>query len=179
MSLVGDQWVYVASCPSLPHLVKIGASTDCDQRESQLSDGMPAPFKIEKKWKVDDAMSVEKALHHSLDVCRVASNQEFFGMSIAQAIRAVSNVLRTGKFEEVTFDKSSARKMRGFKSIGRLIRYERLRQGLTQRQISLTTSTSLRLVGEIESGKATAQIGKVLKIMDVLRISTFCETQNV
>jgi len=84
MSLVGtDQWVYVASCPSLPHIVKIGSSIDCDQR------------------------------------------------------------------------------------------------GATQRQVALTTGTSLRLVGEIERGKSTAQIGKVMKIMDVLKISMFCETQSI
>ncbi|MEM8711119.1 MAG: helix-turn-helix transcriptional regulator [Planctomycetota bacterium] len=50
--------------------------------------------------------------------------------------------------------------------LGELIREERKRQGLRQPDLAAAAGTSVRFIVEIERGKPTAQIGKV---MDVLR----------
>lgn len=50
--------------------------------------------------------------------------------------------------------------------LGALIRRERKAQGLRQPDLAAAAGTSVRFIVEVEAGKATAQIGKVL---DVLR----------
>ena len=53
-------------------------------------------------------------------------------------------------------------------NIGEWIKQERKRQGLTQKQLSGLLGISERLVGELERGKPTAEIGKVLHILNGL-----------
>jgi y4mF family transcriptional regulator len=50
--------------------------------------------------------------------------------------------------------------------LGAIIKHERKAQGLRQPDLAAAAGTSIRFIVEIEAGKETAQIGKVL---DVLR----------
>jgi len=52
--------------------------------------------------------------------------------------------------------------------IGELIRRERRRQGLTIEQISVVSGVGRRAISEIERGKPTAEIGKVLALIGAL-----------
>lgn len=52
--------------------------------------------------------------------------------------------------------------------IGRTIREARKRDGLTQAEVALAAGVGLRFIGELEGGKATAQIGKILQVLAVL-----------
>jgi len=54
--------------------------------------------------------------------------------------------------------------------IGKLIRDTRKRLGVTQRDLALTSGTGLRFVIDLEKGKETCQIGKVLTILNTLGI---------
>ncbi len=54
--------------------------------------------------------------------------------------------------------------------IGRLIRETRKGLGVTQRALALTSGTGLRFIIELEKGKETAEIGKVLTILQTLGI---------
>jgi y4mF family transcriptional regulator len=54
--------------------------------------------------------------------------------------------------------------------IGRLVRETRKSLGVTQRALALTSGTGLRFIVELESGKETAEIGKVLTILQTLGI---------
>lgn len=49
--------------------------------------------------------------------------------------------------------------------LGALIRAERKAQGLRQPDLAAAAGTSVRLVVEVERGKPTAQVGKVLELM--------------
>lgn len=49
--------------------------------------------------------------------------------------------------------------------LGALIRSERKAQGLRQPDLAAAAGTSVRLVVEVERGKPTAQVGKVLELM--------------
>lgn len=60
----------------------------------------------------------------------------------------------------------------GVRELGQLIRDARKLRGMTQRDLALWTNTSQKFVSEIEKGKETAQIGKVLLLMRVLDIGT-------
>ena len=55
-------------------------------------------------------------------------------------------------------------------TIGKLVRDTRKRLGVTQRALALTSGTGLRFVIDLEKGKATCQIGKVLTILHTLGI---------
>jgi y4mF family transcriptional regulator len=54
--------------------------------------------------------------------------------------------------------------------IGELVREGRKRLGVTQRDLALTSGTGLRFIIELEKGKETCQIGKVLTVLQTLGI---------
>jgi y4mF family transcriptional regulator len=54
--------------------------------------------------------------------------------------------------------------------IGQAIRATRKQQGLTQSELALTANTAQRFISELERGKATCQIGKVLDVTAALGI---------
>ena len=54
--------------------------------------------------------------------------------------------------------------------IGERIRGTRKALGLTQEQLALTAGTGLRFIVDLEKGKPTCQIGKVLTVMSTLGI---------
>jgi HTH-type transcriptional regulator/antitoxin HipB len=53
---------------------------------------------------------------------------------------------------------------------GALIRATRKGLGVTQRDLALTSGTGLRFVVDLERGKETCEIGKVLTILQTLGI---------
>ena len=54
--------------------------------------------------------------------------------------------------------------------IGARIRAERKRQGVTQLELSQAADVGRRFVVELENGKDTVQVGKMLKVLDILGI---------
>ena len=55
-------------------------------------------------------------------------------------------------------------------NIGSYIRTVRKELEVTQRDLALTAGTGLRFIIDLENGKPTCQIGKTLKILQVLGI---------
>ncbi len=55
-------------------------------------------------------------------------------------------------------------------AIGQIIRENRKRLGVTQKDLALTSGTGLRFVIDLEKGKETCQIGKVLTVLQTLGI---------
>ena len=56
------------------------------------------------------------------------------------------------------------------KNIGHYIRRVRKQLGVTQRDLALTAGTGVRFIIDLENGKPTCQIGKVLQVLQVLGI---------
>ena len=54
--------------------------------------------------------------------------------------------------------------------IGAHIRSIRKAQGLTQAELALTANTGPRFISDLENGKPTCQIGKMLDVVDCLGI---------
>jgi len=54
--------------------------------------------------------------------------------------------------------------------IGELIRDTRKNLGVTQKDLALTSGTGLRFIIDLEKGKETCEIGKVLAILNTLGI---------
>jgi HTH-type transcriptional regulator/antitoxin HipB len=55
-------------------------------------------------------------------------------------------------------------------NIGQIVRQVRKKLGVTQSDLALTAGTGLRFIIELEKGKPTCQIGKVLQVLLVLGI---------
>ncbi len=55
--------------------------------------------------------------------------------------------------------------------LGTLIRQVRKHQGITQEDLSALAGVGPRLIGEIERGKPTAEIGKVLQLLRALGLT--------
>ena len=54
--------------------------------------------------------------------------------------------------------------------VGEFIKAARQQIGVTQRSLALTSGTGLRFIIELEKGKPTCQVGKVLAVMNTLGI---------
>lgn len=57
------------------------------------------------------------------------------------------------------------------KEIGLIIQKNRKSQGMTQSQLAMACGTGIRFIVDIEAGKETCQIGKVLMVLQMLGIS--------
>lgn len=60
-------------------------------------------------------------------------------------------------------------------TLGLAIEAERKRRRLTQTQLADLTHTSINFVSQVERGKKTAQIGKVLDILQILGLQLVIE----
>lgn len=54
--------------------------------------------------------------------------------------------------------------------IGNLVKKARKNMGITQKGLALTAGTGIRFIIELEKGKDTAQLGKVLNVLRTLGI---------
>lgn len=57
--------------------------------------------------------------------------------------------------------------------LGKILRAKRKAQGLTQMDVAGHCGLSQRFISEVERGKATAEIGKVLFLLNALGIDLF------
>lgn len=55
--------------------------------------------------------------------------------------------------------------------IGRIVKSTRKKLGVTQRNLALTSGTGLRFIIELEQGKPTCQLEKVLTVLRTLGVT--------
>lgn len=61
-------------------------------------------------------------------------------------------------------------------ALAHLIRAARLQQGFTRDELANATGLSPKFISQVEAGKPTAQIGKVLLLLGELGVSLFAQT---
>lgn len=54
------------------------------------------------------------------------------------------------------------------KEVGKIVKDTRKKLGVTQRNLALTSGTGLRFIIELEQGKSTCQLEKVLTVLRTL-----------
>ncbi len=59
--------------------------------------------------------------------------------------------------------------------IGRIVKSTRKKLGVTQRNLALTSGTGLRFIIELEQGKPTCQLEKVLTVLRTLGVNLIIE----
>ena len=57
-------------------------------------------------------------------------------------------------------------------TIGELVKNTRKTMGVTQKDLAMTSGTGLRFIVDMEKGKPTCQLGKVLTVLHTLGIKT-------
>jgi y4mF family transcriptional regulator len=60
----------------------------------------------------------------------------------------------------------------GMEELGQAIKQVRKLRGLTQQELAMRTNTSEKFISNVENGKDTAQLGKVLLLVRVLDMGT-------
>lgn len=72
----------------------------------------------------------------------------------------------------------NAQRVKSTKDLGGLLRKKRKDQGLTQAQVAEYCGLSPRFVSEVERGKASAEIGKVLYLLETLGVDLIVDTRD-
>ena len=57
--------------------------------------------------------------------------------------------------------------------IGKLVQTERKRQGVTQMQLAGMAGTGIRFISDLENGKGTIQVQKLLNVLHTLGLGLF------
>jgi y4mF family transcriptional regulator len=60
--------------------------------------------------------------------------------------------------------------------LGRAIRAERQKLGLTQGDLAAASGVSLRFISELERGRTTAGVGRVLRVLKMLGLAVVLES---
>jgi y4mF family transcriptional regulator len=63
-------------------------------------------------------------------------------------------------------------------ALGRTVRTLRKTLGITQPQLALTSGTGLRFIVDLEKGKPTCQVGKILQVLRTLGAAVVVETSE-
>lgn len=69
-------------------------------------------------------------------------------------------------------------KIQSVADFGTLIREERRRQGLTQTDLAEYCGVGINFVSEVERGKTTAEMGKALKLAEMLGLDILLERRE-
>lgn len=94
-----DEIVYVLINEAMPNIVKVGKTSNLEQRMRSLdSTGVPLPFECFYAARVNNAHFVEKQLHNAFLDSRVRKNREFFEIAPDRIVAA----LKIAELEEVT-----------------------------------------------------------------------------
>lgn len=74
------------------------------------------------------------------------------------------------KQQKTRSSKKSTRSNNSSDLLGQIIRQERRKRSLTQTALGDLSGTSINFISQVEAGKETAHIGKVLKVLQVLGV---------
>lgn len=65
------------------------------------------------------------------------------------------------------------KKLRTAADIGQLVRETRKAQGISQEQLAGVAGTGIRLVSDLENGKGTIQVDKMIKVVEALGLGIY------
>jgi len=114
--------IYVLTNPVMPDLIKIGRTTNLEERLRSLSShtGVPVPFEVYFACTVADATKVEKSVHDAFGDHRINQRREFFRINPERVISvlqlvAINDVTPSADIvedaeEQKTLDKERSRR---------------------------------------------------------------------
>lgn len=135
--------------------VKIGRSENVVGRLASIQVGYPRRLQILGTVETDDCVSLELELHLMFDHSRLQG--EWFDIDGGLAVEALTSGFQS--FERTVYTPSH---------ISETLRLRRKYLGLTQGELATLVGVSRNWVSEMEKGKDTVEIGKVLTIINAL-----------
>jgi hypothetical protein len=87
--IVAKGFVYIFSNASMPGLLKVGftAKVPTERAMELNTTGVPSPFQVEYYCLVEEAATLEAAIHRELAPARQNADREFFRLSLDAAIK--------------------------------------------------------------------------------------------
>lgn len=82
--------------------------------------------------------------------------------------RSVNFMVAEGGLDVIKYRSVNWREPMTVKEIGEIVRKSRKEQNLTQPQLAMACGTGVRFIVDLEAGKETCQIGKVLNVIQML-----------
>ena len=153
----------------MPGIIKIGYTTKTiNQRTTELcsSAGVPGSFDVFTCWEVFDPQKVEHKVHSALNAFRISPDKEFFEIRPSVAKEHIEKMMAS---DTLLGNNPLAKTIvSDAKSLGTFIRERRKQNGMTQRDLSKIAGTGLRFIIDVEKGKTTSQIGKILGLIESL-----------
>ena len=115
--------VYILTNPVIPDLIKVGRTTNLEERVRSLSShsGVPVPFEVYYACVVNDSAKVEKHIHDGFGDHRVNPRREFFRinpervLSILKLVE-IDNITPTADYVADYEEQQSLNKERGRRS---------------------------------------------------------------
>jgi y4mF family transcriptional regulator len=80
-------------------------------------------------------------------------------------------------YEESSFEARSGDRVRTVHDVGAIVRKQRKRQGLTQLDLAGLGNTGNRFIVDLEAGKPTVQLQKVIDMLDLLGIDVLLKSR--
>lgn len=170
-----DGFIYILTHKRMPGLVKIGlTTTTVEERVASINSatGVPGKFDVFYSVAVSDVQAIETNIHRRLGRYRYKSNKEFFELKPEVARQYVDGTIAK-VMDDIDAYKEPARlqtlqPVADCAALGRMLRQRRREQRLRQGDLAKKAGVGARLVVDIERGKPTTQVGKVLRLLNVL-----------
>lgn len=172
--MINQRYVYIAKNPLMTGFCKIGCSKDSEKRMKSLY----GEWKLHKEWEVEDGFKIETRVKELMRPLR-AHGHELFNCPLSYLEDVVERVIYENQelvFEDekvIEIPEDSIILKGNMETVGKIIREVRKKQGLTQPQLAGACRVGTRLIVDIEKGKLTCQIGKVLHIIKMLGIHIY------
>ena len=172
--------IYILTHSRMPGLVKIGhTTTNVDQRIAEINAGagVPGKFKVFYSFHLSDPQRVESVIHSKLRPFRHVTNKEFFELKPAVAREYVKRIIEDSEFG-IQFDQSEMTIVSDTKRLGGLFKAHRKKKKMSQRDLAAAAGTGVRFIIEVEQGKPTAEIGKVLALLAALGLKVAVDSPD-
>jgi len=164
--------IYILTHSRMPGLVKIGhTTTTIKERVTTINQGtgVPGNFKVFYSIELPNAQLIESVIHNKLRPFRHVTNKEFFELKPTVARHYVKRIIEELQFG-IQFDESNMTIVSDTKRLGAMIKAHRKKMRMRQSDLAAAARIGIRFISDVEGGKSTAHIGKVLKVLNVLRV---------
>jgi y4mF family transcriptional regulator len=172
--MINERYVYIAKNPLMVGFCKIGCSRDSEKRMKSLY----GEWKLHKEWEVEDGFKIETRVKELMRPLR-AHGHELFNCPLSYLENIVEQVIYEN-YESIFEDEKvkeiplESLILRGnTETVGKIIKEVRKKQGMTQSELAGACGVGPRLIVDIEKGKPTCQMGKVLYIFRMLGIQVY------
>ena len=164
-------FIYILINNLNPAYCKIGISNDCEKRIN----GLYGDWRLYRKIKTDKSNYYEQQVKTRLRDF-VVCGFEMFNCPVAYLEKIVNEEI--SKVEIIEIPDRAISIKGNIIDIAKLVRDTRKQQGMTQELLAGASGTGIRLIVDIEKGKKTCEIGKVLHILNMLGLQLYISTKK-